>query len=552
MKRNITINIFGTLYHIDEDAYELLQQYNENMRRYYSCREGGEEIADDVEHRVAELMSELQSQGVLAITIDHVKEIINRIGDPQEMDEEDNNTSSTRSETNTDTPSGAYTAANSQEERQESTASPDTGSRKLFRDSEDKILGGVMSGVSHYLGIKDPIIPRVLMVLLAIASFSTFAIIYLLAWVLIPEAVTPEDRLRMYGKPVSAKAINEEMMRGLNSANQFVNNPQHRDMARGCFSAVAKFVMFCFGGFLLFILCVVMFALLSTIFGIATAGLFGGIEILGLPFDLSSSMMPKSVLIAVIVSALLVIGIPLFALTRLMFKSKDGNHMPAIAKVLLILLWMASIGVLVGSGAKTAKIAEKEFKQYEKRHFTRNGIYLPEHIWDILDREGWNVDKLKDVGRYLTEFGSLPYGEGRYIHLEAENPSTMVYNLNQECDLRPGTYKVEAYARSDGEGNALYVVYNQGADTLRVDIPAMTEKQVMANENSDVDEENEEKEVVADSYDHTDQWTRVEGTFKVKQHETVKYGISNDKGFHNTPWNSREVDIAKVKITSNI
>ena len=68
MKRNISVNIFGVLYHIDEDAYELLQQYNENMRRYYSKREGGEEIADDVEHRVAELLSELQSKGVIAIT----------------------------------------------------------------------------------------------------------------------------------------------------------------------------------------------------------------------------------------------------------------------------------------------------------------------------------------------------------------------------------------------------------------------------------------------------------------------------------------------------
>ena len=88
MKKNITVNIFGTLYPIDEDAYELLQRYNENMRRYYSRREGGEEIADDVEHRVAELLSEYRSKGVMAITIEHVKEIIDRIGDPQQMDAE--------------------------------------------------------------------------------------------------------------------------------------------------------------------------------------------------------------------------------------------------------------------------------------------------------------------------------------------------------------------------------------------------------------------------------------------------------------------------------
>ncbi|MBR6980137.1 MAG: PspC domain-containing protein, partial [Prevotella sp.] len=481
MKRNITINIFGTLYHIDEDAYELLQKYNDNMRRYYGSREGGEEIADDVEHRVAELMSELQSQGVLAITIDHVKEIINRIGDPQDMDDEDGNDTSSHSDTSNDTHTESSPAAGTapQGEGPEVASTPDPGTRKLFRDPEDKILGGVMSGISHYLGIKDPLLPRVLMVLLAVLSFSTFAIIYLVAWVLIPEATTPEDRLRMYGKPVSAKAINEEMMRGLNSASQFVKDPHHRDTARGCFSAAAKFVMFCFGGFLLFILCTILFSILAAMFGIATAGLFGGLEVIGLPFDINFNMVPKGLLIATIVSALLMVGIPLFALTRLMFRSKDGSHIPTTAKVLLILLWMASIGVFAGAVVKGVIIVGKEFEKQEKSQYTRNGIYLPRFVWEALDREGWKVETLDNVNKYLDEFGKLPTGHGNYIHLESENPNKMAYNLNQESDLRPGTYKVDAYVRSDGEGNALYVVYNQGSDTLRVDIPPMepTEQQ---------------------------------------------------------------------------
>ena len=88
MKKNININLFGTLYSIDEDAYELLKKYQDNMRSYYSHREGGEEIADDVEHRVAELFAELRKQGFEAITIEQVEEIIHRIGDPQEMEDE--------------------------------------------------------------------------------------------------------------------------------------------------------------------------------------------------------------------------------------------------------------------------------------------------------------------------------------------------------------------------------------------------------------------------------------------------------------------------------
>lgn len=75
MKKNITVNLFGTLYAIDDDACKLLEQYLDNMRSYFSKREGGDEITDDIEHRVAELFSELKTNGVEAISIEHVRDI---------------------------------------------------------------------------------------------------------------------------------------------------------------------------------------------------------------------------------------------------------------------------------------------------------------------------------------------------------------------------------------------------------------------------------------------------------------------------------------------
>ena len=68
MKKNITINLYGSLYAIDDDACQLLEQYLNNMRSYFSKRDGGDEIADDIEHRVAELFSELKAQGFEAIS----------------------------------------------------------------------------------------------------------------------------------------------------------------------------------------------------------------------------------------------------------------------------------------------------------------------------------------------------------------------------------------------------------------------------------------------------------------------------------------------------
>lgn len=85
MKENIQVNLFGTIYHMDRDAYELLKKYEDNMRQYFSRREDGDEIADDIEHRVAELIEDLRQNGTVAITIEHVEDIIRRIGRPEDF-----------------------------------------------------------------------------------------------------------------------------------------------------------------------------------------------------------------------------------------------------------------------------------------------------------------------------------------------------------------------------------------------------------------------------------------------------------------------------------
>ena len=89
MKKNITINLFGQLYNIDEDAYELLNNYEESLRHHFSKQEDGAEIFNDIEARIAELLSEQKAKGVEAISIEHVQDIIKRIGAPEEIDREE-------------------------------------------------------------------------------------------------------------------------------------------------------------------------------------------------------------------------------------------------------------------------------------------------------------------------------------------------------------------------------------------------------------------------------------------------------------------------------
>ena len=85
MKKNITINLCGRLFQIDEDACDMLQHYIDSLRHSFGKQEGGDEIVDDIEARIAELFDELRQQGTEAITIDHVKDVITRIGKPEEL-----------------------------------------------------------------------------------------------------------------------------------------------------------------------------------------------------------------------------------------------------------------------------------------------------------------------------------------------------------------------------------------------------------------------------------------------------------------------------------
>ena len=551
MKKNITVNIFGTLYPIDEDAYELLQRYNENMRRYYSHREGGEEIADDVEHRVAELLSEYRSQGVMAITIEHVTEIINRIGDPQQMDTEANE----ETEGATPPPFEGNQANSNSQNSQGNPGNPgdpnaqmgySTLNRKIFRDPEDRILGGVLSGLSHYFGLSDPLLLRVIFVVLCFISFSIPFILYIIAWVLIPEAVTPEDRLRMYGKPVNAKSLNEELMRGVNNANAFVQNPQHRDTARGCFSALVKVVLLCICGFFALILVGLFIALLAVVFGLSILTIFGDMSLLNVfGIDVTTHQVLNSIptwLSAVgIISALLVIGLPLYALIRLIVK-RDDQHMNTAVKAGLILVWLLSLGLMLGCMVKVGHTVGTEVVKIDKQKNTHNGIYLPGVAWRLLERCGWSVEKFTGATDWIEGWGILPNGEdGNYISLKVkDNPSTMNYDLRKSIDLQPGNYKIEGWTRADGEGNALYVLTNNDKDTLRVVVP----KYVEPSNPTDT------TEVVVDSNDGSRRWTHVVGSFTLSQPGKVNYGITNKVEMNTTPWNSHQIDISEVKIVT--
>jgi phage shock protein PspC (stress-responsive transcriptional regulator) len=159
MKKTEKINISNIIFHIDEDAYVLLKEYMEQIKIYFGKQEEGKEIIIDIENRIAEILQSKRSDVKEVINIDDINEIIEILGKPEDF-------------------------ASSDKDNEEFVVHKKT--KKLYRDSDNAVLGGVCSGIGAYLNV-DPVIIRLLFVLLLV-FYGVTAIIYLILWLIVPPA----------------------------------------------------------------------------------------------------------------------------------------------------------------------------------------------------------------------------------------------------------------------------------------------------------------------------------------------------------------------------
>ncbi len=166
MKKVININFHGRVIPIEESAYDMLQQYVEQLRVFFANEEGRDEIINDIEGRIAELFGEVLKKGATCVNDEDVNNIINSMGRPEDFEAEE---ASVKSQLGGEGRHQSYTQSTS------------TGSKRLYRDENNKILGGVCSGLANYVGL-DPVIMRILFVLF----FGVTFIPYLILWILVP------------------------------------------------------------------------------------------------------------------------------------------------------------------------------------------------------------------------------------------------------------------------------------------------------------------------------------------------------------------------------
>ena len=191
MKRNISINISGIIFHVEEDGYDSLKNYLESITRYFSHYEDSKEIVDDIESRIAEIFLTKLSSSKQVITQYDVEAVIATMGNvedfaAEEMLEED--------------------TYQYQQQRTSHTADPDPESRrKLFRDTRRKVLGGVAAGIAYYFRT-DPLWVRIFILLalfadvfITVGALSTITIIaYVVCWIVVPgrEDMVPDEKLK--------------------------------------------------------------------------------------------------------------------------------------------------------------------------------------------------------------------------------------------------------------------------------------------------------------------------------------------------------------------
>jgi phage shock protein PspC (stress-responsive transcriptional regulator) len=205
MKKTFTINISGNVFHIDEDAYEKLQGYLHMLNNHFGNSDEGREILQDIEARVAELFNEKMKDGKDVIVDPWVDEIIARMGKPEDFMEG--------------------------EEAEAASTGPTIGTqktkRRMYRDPDHRVLGGVCGGMGAYFNI-DPVVLRIIFFVLFWFTAGLAVLIYLLLWIAVPKARTTAQRLEMRGEDATVsnieKSIKEEVKEVKASFQRFKNS----------------------------------------------------------------------------------------------------------------------------------------------------------------------------------------------------------------------------------------------------------------------------------------------------------------------------------------
>ena len=330
MNKTIIININSIVFHIEEEAYEVLRSYMIDIKRHFGNSTDSEEILQDIENRIAEMFSEkIQVGRKEVISLDDVKHVINQMGKVSDFEDGEENI---QDET-------TYT----KEENTQYQAPSATIDKKLMRNPDDKIIGGVCSGLAAYFGM-DPKWMRIIFLCFFLFGGSGI-MFYLILWVVMPVAVSRADKMAMKGESPNLhnfkKSFDEEIQglgphfskaksqiaKSTSAVGSGVSN------VGKLFLRIIGFLVMIFCAVTLFGLAFVCIGFITGILGYQDEMIFPGTEFLNVPQA-----------IVAIIAGTLAIAIPFLALFQIMlcilFKTKPMNNYFSLG---LWATWVSSI-----------------------------------------------------------------------------------------------------------------------------------------------------------------------------------------------------------------
>lgn len=356
MNKTISINLGGFFFHIDEDAYQKLSRYFDAVKRSLSP-DGRDEIMKDIESRIAELFQERIQNEKQVIGLVEIDTVIGIMGQPEDYkidDEKSTYQSSSSSSTNFYYPS-----------------------KRLYRDKENGMLGGVMAGLGHYLGI-DTLWLRIIMVILFF-GFGTGLFVYIVLWILVPEAVTTTQKLEMKGEPITISNIEKKVKEGFDDITSKFSNIDHEKIANTAKSGATRigstieevittiFKVFAkiIGAFIVFFSGMGLLAIIITSIIMIFSSTMPDNYILNniqTPIGLETPLWAQGMLL------LLGFGIPLFFLLILGLKLIVNNlrSIGNYVKYSLLAVWLIAVGIIISLGINEASQLAFEGKSVQK------------------------------------------------------------------------------------------------------------------------------------------------------------------------------------------
>lgn len=411
MKKTLTVNLNNIVFHIDDDAYDMLQTYLSEIADHFRSEDEKREIMNDIEARIAELFNEKLQKNKNVVNLTDVQEIIEIMGKPSQYTGEEEEPEAPKSE-----------------RKQQK-------SRRFYRDPENAVLGGIAGGLAAYLNL-DVTLLRIIMVILVFLGVGIIIPIYIVVWLVAPPAVTASQRLEMQGEDVTVESIKTE----LNNAKNYMESEKFRQSANNVGERMLDILRTIFK---------IAFGFVGAILGLVGVVLIGALimVLFFLVFEPSVvhsfapdvftdwSILTPEKMVMLIISLILIVGCPIFMLIYWATRAISGRQNPSsTASWVVLILWLAGLFMFYSIGANTLI----HWNRSNGDRFTIN--------WSDSDTP------MIDEARNLDEFQSIDVSGNFKVSLKQDS----VQNITV---TGPGEYMPRFVTRVD---NGKLYIYSSG------------------------------------------------------------------------------------------